>query len=64
MGVNQSNVRILHYFRSIANMEADKETSRSKSQKIHSKLGMFYRNFEGTFKLRVKEGNHPYWPHP
>ena len=38
MGTNHNNVNILEDFRLSANNEADKEASRSMTQKIHSKF--------------------------
>ena len=63
MGINLNNVNMLDYFRSGANIEADKEASRLIIQKIHSEFSNVFTGigcFESTFKLRVKEDNHPY----
>ena len=57
MGINQSNVHILDYFRSSANIEADKEARISIMQKLHTTLVMFFTGtgyFGGIFKQRVK----------
>ena len=60
---NISNVNILEYFRSNANIEADKEASRLITQRIHYEFINVFTgigSFEGTFKLKVKEDSCPY----
>ena len=61
--VSPSNVNILDYFRSSANVKADKGVSRVITQRIQNEFSDIFTGFEcfkGTFKLRVKEGSHPY----
>ena len=63
MGANLSNIHILDYFRSSANIEVEKETSRVVMQIIHNELSNVFTGigcFEGNFELRVKEGSHLY----
>ena len=61
------SVNTLDSFRSSANIEADKEPSRSIIPKIHSKCSDVFTGigyFKRTFKLRVKKDIHPYQTPP
>ena len=60
VGANQNSVNILEYFRLNVNDGADKESSRSLVQRIHSEFSDVFTGigcFESTFKLKVKEGS-------
>ena len=60
---NHSNVNSLDYFRSSANIWADKKASSIIMQRIHNEFSYVFTGigyFEGTFKLSVKEGRCPY----
>ena len=68
--VNTSSVDVTNdctnmpdHFRSSTNREADKETSRILTKKIHSDFSDIFMSvswFYGTFKLQVRKGSHPY----
>ena len=55
-----------HYFRSSTNTEEYKGASRILTKKIHDFSDVFTGPscFEGTFKLQVREGSHPYQAPP
>ena len=61
--IKPAKVNILDYFRSSTNIKANKAGSRLMTQGIHKEFNEVFigiRCFEGIFKLRVKEGSHPY----
>ena len=54
---------MLNYFRSSADIEADKEASRLVMQRSTANLVMILQElvvFEGTFQLRMKEDSYSY----
>ena len=63
MDVINNNSIISDYFMSCANKEEDKKVCRLITQKIHRKFSDVFtgaRCLKGTFKLQLREGNHPY----
>ena len=67
VGATNNSLNIPNYFRFGTNKEADKIASRLPMMKIHNEFSNVFTSidcFKGTFKLQVREGNHPYQAPP